>query len=69
MVEFLNKYSLLLYKLNASRLLLKIKGKYYQYYRYVLSGWPTKMHHLNYLKQKFLSPHMIFVFDLDVQAC
>lgn len=69
MVESPNKYNLLLSRLNVSRLLLKIKGKLYKYVRYVLSGWPTKMYHLNYLKQKFLSPHMIFVFDLDSQAC
>ena len=43
----------------------KNKGYNFHIFSYILSGWPYQKSSLPFLKEKFLSPHLICIFDLD----
>ena len=35
---------------------------------YLISGWPKRKESLSFLKESFLNPHIIFIFDLDEKS-
>lgn len=62
---FRNKLSLLFWKLSVEHLQQKIKGIFFIYQRFLISGWPKTKEALTFLQERFINPHIIFVFDLS----